>query len=198
MALSAALEKFKESLSCVTGNGAQHTHIQIEEHDPLAALRKITLLAPMGDWVSFNPDDGRKCRRLDRKSNLVLMSPLLVRDDKHDHHCACDAVIVLNQGRELRILYIELKSGNPRGYAKQFISTRNFVRYAINLLNEFQQENFSIKEERYVVFCGGKKQLLNKKPTVSKLNKIRNTSTNNAYIRQVPDAANLHLKELLA
>lgn len=197
MALSVALEKLKESLSCVTYNGAQHNHILIEEIDTAASLKKVTLHAPTGDWFSFNPDEGRKCRRLDRKSNLVLMSPLLAVGD-HDHHCACDAVIVVRHENQIKVVYIDLKSGNPKRYAKQFKSTRQFVRYAFSLLAELHEQKSTIAEERYIILYGGKGQLLNKTTTVPKVAAIGKTNPNKPYKRHVPDKARLYLKELLA
>lgn len=197
MALSVAMQKLKDSLSCITANGAQHTHILIEETDPKATLQKVTIIAPSGDWFSFNPDDGRKCKRLDAKSNLVLMSPLLACG-AHDHHCACDAVILVWLHGRLVVLYIDLKSGNPTGYAKQFKSTRQFVRYALSLLTEFQGQNLTIYEERYLVFYGGNAPLLNKQTTIPKADSVGRTAPDNAYKRIIPNKATLYLKELLA
>lgn len=197
MALSVELDNLKNSLSCVTYNGAQHTHVLIEENDAAASLKKVTLHAPAGDWFSFNPDDGRKCRRLDRKSNLVLMSPLLAVGE-HDHHCACDAVVLVRRVDKLTVLYIDLKSSNPTGYSKQFKSTRQFVRYALALLTEFHEQKLTIVEERFIILHGGKGPLLNKTTTVPKVKAIGKTAPNDAYKRHVPDKARLHLKELLA
>ena len=196
MVLSVALEKLKDSLSCVTYNGAQHTHILLEEQDAAATLKKVILHAPTGDWFSFNPDEGRKCKRLDEKSNLVLMSPLLTVGN-HDHHCACDAVIIVRRNEKLTVLYIDLKSGNPTGYAKQFKSTRQFVRYALALLAEFYEQKLIIAEERYIILYGGKEPFINKTPSVPKTNTIGQTRPDQAYKRYVSDKSRLYLKEFL-
>lgn len=194
--LAKAMVKLNASLSCNTYNGAQHTHILIDEADVGAKLRKVTLSAPKGDWLSFDPDAGRKCKRLHRLCNVVVMSPLLAIEG-HDHHRACDCVVVVNRNGHLTVLYIDLKSGNPVGYEGQFKSTRQFVRYALGLLEEFHQENLTITEERYVILFGGKAPLLNKTTTVPKAVKMGRSKPNDAYKREVGNPARLYLKELL-
>lgn len=186
--LASGMAKLRDSLTCITYNGAQHTHILIEETDAAAKLKKVTLLAPNGDWLSFDPDKGR--------GKTALMSPLLATG-AHDHHRACDSVVVVNRNGQLTIVYIDLKSGNPVGYAGQFKSTRQFVRYALSLLEEFHQENFAIAEERYVILYGGKAALLNKTTTVPKSEKVGKSKPGAAYKREVSNPARLYLKELL-
>lgn len=189
--------KLKDSLSCITYNGAQHTHIQITEEGVSAKLKKVTLIAPNGDWLSFDPDSGRKCKRIHHPCNAVVMSPLLVIGD-HDHHCACDCVVAVNRGGQLTVLYVDLKSSNTAGYAKQFKSTRQFVRYALGLLEEFHGEKLSIADERYVILHIGKGPLLNKKPTIpKKVAAARKSQPNDADKREVSNAGRLYLKELL-
>lgn len=191
MPLSAELQKFTDSLSCCTYNGAQHIHVMIEETDASAKLTKVTLLASNGDWFSFCPDKGR--------GRAAKMSPLFTVGPGHDHHRACDSVTIINDSGKLRVLYIDLKSGNPVGYSGQFKSTRQFVRYAIGLLEEFHGTKFTLAEERFVVlYGGGKAPLLNKKPTVPKMERIRATRPDKPYKREVSDKARLYLKELLA
>ena len=126
MALSAELKRFMDSLACCTYNGAQHSDVLVEETDVRAKLRKVQLQVGGGDWFSFCPDKGR-----DEKSR---MSALLTADKGHDHHRACDCVVVVCRGTRLTVLYVDLKSGNPVGYAGQFQSTRQFVKYALGLL----------------------------------------------------------------
>lgn len=195
--LANAMVKLKDSLSCITYNGAQHTHIQIDETDAAAKLKKVMLAAPNGDWFSFDPDEGRKCKRIHQRCNAVVMSPLLAIDG-HDHHRACDCVVVLNRGGQLTLLYIDLKSGNPVGYAGQFRSTRQFVRYALGLLDEFHHEKLVIAEERYVILHGGKSPLLNKTTSIPKFEKMGKSKPDAAYKREVTNPARLYLKELLS
>ncbi len=195
--LLGAMSKLQNLLSCVTYNGAQHTHVQISEADAAATLKKVTLIAKNGDWLSFNPDDGRKCKHIHRSCNAVVMSPLLAVDG-HDHHRACDCVVVVNRNGKLVVVYIDLKSGNPVGYAGQFKSTRQFVRYVLGLLEEFHQEKLIISEERYVILHGGKKPLLNKTPSIPKFQKMGKGKPDAAYKLEVDNSAMLYLNELLA
>lgn len=190
MALSAEMEKLHASLSCCTYRGDQHAHVLVEDHDAHAKLKKVTLIAPNGDWFSFDPDRGR--------GKKALMSPLLATGSTHDHHRACDCVVMLIRDGKLTVLYIELKSGNPSGYSGQFKSTRQFVRYALGLLEEFHGHTLPLAEERYVVLHGGKPVLLNKTPTVAKTGKIGTTQPDRPYKREVPNPGKLYLKELLA
>lgn len=197
MALSAELEPLHASLSCCTYRGDQHTHVLIDEQGIGAKLKKVTLTAPNGDWFSFDPDSGRKCKRIYRPCNAVVMSPLLAIGD-HDHHRGCDCVVVVNRGGLLTVLYIDLKSGNPSGYEGQFKSTRQFVRYALGLLEEFHQKKLSIADERYVILYGGNAPLLNKTTTIRKTEKMGKSKPDAAYKREVNNPARLYLKELLA
>lgn len=198
MALSEDLNYLMNSLSCVTHNGAQHSLIQIEEKDPSAILKKVNLNAGNGDWFCFSPDEGRKCSRLKKEANLVLMSPLLKVDSTFDHHCACDAVIFFRKDDNLTIIYIDLKSGNPSGYSSQFKSTRQFVRYLLSLSEEFAGRKILIDGERYVIFYGGgKRPLLNKKTTIPKSN-VKKSLPDAAYKREVVDGSTVYLRELLA
>lgn len=190
MALSAGMEDLHASLSCCAYRGDQHTHVRIQEHDDLAKLKKVTLIAPNGDWFSFDPDKGR--------GKSALMSPLLTTGGTHDHHRACDCVVMILRDGRLTVLYIELKSGNPVGYSGQFRSTRQFVRYALGLLKEFHGHVLTLAEERYVVLHGGKPALLNKTTTVPRTGKIGATEPTKPYKREVPNPGNLYLKELLA
>lgn len=190
MALSAELQQLGDSLSCGTYNGAQHSHVLIAETDHLAKLKKVTLSAPTGDWFSFDPDKGR--------GKAAKMSPLLATGAGHDHHRACDCVVLLNRGGLLTVLYVDLKSGNPTGYTGQFKSTRQFVRYTLGLMEEFHGIKFKLEDERFVVFYGGKPALINKTTTVPKSAKIGKTQPDKPHKREVPNQARLYLKEFLS
>lgn len=196
--LSPGMMRLKESLACCEYNGAQHTDILVEEHDPAASLRKVRIIAPKGDWLSLNPDEGRKCSRIHKTAKgVVVMSPLLAID-RHDHHRACDSVVVVKRGEKLTIIYIDLKSGNPVGYSGQFKSTRQFVRYALGLLDEFHGEKLEVEQERYVILYGGKPALLNKRPTVPAAEGLGKSKPDEAYKRAVSNPATMYLKELLS
>lgn len=199
MSLSPELNYLMDSLSCVTHNGEQHSLIQIAEKDRSAKLKKVNLKTTNGDWFCFNPDEGRKCANLGKKSNLVLMSPLLKVDARLDHHCACDSVIFFRKDNRIIVVYIDLKSGNPSGYSAQFKSTRQFVRYLISLYEEFRGGKIKIDEERYVIFYGGEnKPLINKKTTIPRQSRLQNSKPNDAYKREVKNNEILYLKELLS
>ncbi len=190
MTLSAPLQLLHDSLSCCTCNGAQYTHVLIKETDPAAKLKSVTLIASTGDWFGFDPDKGR--------GKTAQMSPLLATGATHDHHRACDCVVLINRGGQLTALYVDLKSGNPVGYSGQFKSTRQFLRYALGLLEEFHGIKLTLAEERFVVLYGGKPALLNKTTTVPKPDKIGKTQPDKPHKREVTQPARLYLKELLA
>ncbi len=188
--LSELMEKLAASLACVTYRGDQHTHILIEETDALAKLKKVTLAAPTGDWFAFAPDKGR--------GKTAVMSPLLAVGKEHDHHRACDCVIFVVKDAQVTILYLDLKSGNPRDFAGQFKSTRQFVRYVLGLLEEFQGQKMAIHSERFIVLYAGKPVLLPKTPSVPKKGVIGRSGPNAAYQLEVPNEAKLYLKAFLA
>lgn len=188
--LTVELEALRTSLSCCTYQGNQHTHVLIDEHDALAKLKKVTLQATTGDWFSFDPDKGR--------GPSASMSPLLATGKEHDHHRACDCVVLIRRNGKLTALYIDLKSGNPSGYSGQFKSTRQFLRYALGLLTEFHGHTLTLSEERFVVLYGGKPALINKTTTVPKVEKVRKTQPDKPYKREVSNPCRLYLKELLA
>lgn len=66
------------------------------------------------------------------------------------------------------MLYIDLKSENPIGCEKKFKSMRQFIRYAINLIDEFHGQDLKIVDERYIILFGGVRPHLRKMPTVIK------------------------------
>lgn len=190
MSLSEAMQHLCNSLACVSYRGDQHTHVLIKETDSRASLKKVTLLAPNGDWFAFEPDKGR--------GKQAKMSELLATGKAFDHHRACDCVVLVFKDNKLHVLYIDLKSSNPIGYAGQFKSVRQFVRYLLGLMKEFHGADFSEMKESYLIFHGGKKPLLDKKTTVPlKTQKVGKTSPDKAFKQDVPNGAQLYLKALL-
>lgn len=187
MPLSAPLQDLHDSLSCCKYRGDQHSDLLIEENDAQAVLKKVTIKCHNGDWFSFDPDKGR--------GKPGLMSALLATGDKIPYHRACDAVILILRETQLTAIYFDMKSGNPIGYAGQFKSTRQFVRYVIGLLNEFHDHNVKLTDERFVVLYGGKPIPLNKKPTVP--TRMTKTAPDDAHKREVPNGATLYLREFL-
>lgn len=191
--LSNSMEQLNAVLSCITYNGKQHTHILLQENDDQAILKKITLLMHNGNWLSLNPDDGRKCSRIEKGSHVTVMSPLLAIAQRY--HRACDGVVLINQDDKLIVLYIDLKSNNPTKYANQFKSTRQFVRYALGILKEFHDYDLVIEKECYIIFYGGRSTSIRKTPTVPK--KINQTQPDNPLKKEMVNNGRISLKELL-
>ncbi len=176
-------------LSCVTYSGDKHTNANIKETDPSAKLRTLKITASNGDWFIFSPDKGRGEKK--------LMSPLLAVGGGHQHHRACDAVIVMLKQVGLQIIFVELKSNSPSGYVGQFQSTRQFTKYIFGLLNEFNNISFPNIEERFIVFHTSKtkKILLNKLPT--KLKAFSKSSNDPMYPQKelVTDGQTIYLNQ---
>lgn len=192
--LSPAMVRLKDALSCITYNGAQHTHIQIDEADVSATLRRVTLVVPPGDWISLDPDSGRKCSRLELGCRVVVMSPLLAIEG-HDHHRACDGVVVVNRDGALTLVYIDLKSNSaPVRYAGQFKSTRQFMRYVLGVLKEFHGDDLTITKERYVILHGGRKPLLDKKSSIPVVGKMGGSSPEDPYKKMVSNGEQVYLR----
>lgn len=199
MALSSEMNYLMNSLSCVLHNGAQHTNIQIVEHDSSAKLRKVSLkTSPNGDWFCFCPDEGRKCKHIHGSAKkVIVMSPLLKIAPNLKHHCACDSVLFFKKNEKLIVVYMDLKSGNPTGYENQFKSTRQFVRYLVSLCEEFVNTTISIDEERYVIFYSGDVLPSLRKTTTTPKSNIKQSKPDRAYLRLVKNNDTLYLDELL-
>ncbi len=184
----------KSTLACVIYSGDQHTEAKIKETDPNAKLKLVNIKAQNGDWFLFDPDKGR--------GQPALMSPLLkvgTKHDPHDHHRACDAVIVVLKERTLWLIYIDLKSSAPSGYISQFQSTRQFAKYLLVLLEEFHAITFQTIEERFLLLHTSKsrKLLLDKKPTSLKLQSQSSKDPKQPQKELVNDGVTLYLKQLL-
>ncbi|MDO8895759.1 hypothetical protein [Nitrosomonas sp.] len=177
-------------LTCVDYSGDKHTGAKIKENDPAAKLKTVNISAPNGDWFVFYPDKGR--------GKPPIMSPLLAVGGNHQHHRACDAVIVVLKEAKLKLIFIELKSASPSCYTGQFQSTRQFTRYLLGLLNEFQGISFKI-EERFILFHTPKMQkiLLDKTPTYWRNTKSFSTDPKNPQKEVVQDGITIFLKQLL-
>lgn len=188
MTLSAYINTLRESLSCCTYNGAQHSFLIIKEADVSATFKKVTINIGNGDWFSFAPDKGR--------GKSAKMSPLLATGATHKHHCACDCVVVYSSENQVIITYIDLKSGNPSGYIAQFKSTRQFMRYSIGLLEEFYGIQLTQFKERYVIIHDAKKISMNKMTTKPKMN-INASSPERAYFKPIHNDATIYFKEFL-
>lgn len=186
-----SLTIMRDMLSCVRYSGDKHTSAKIKENDPSAQLRTVNIIAANGDWFLFAPDKGR--------GKAALMSPLLAASKNHQHHRACDAVIVALKNDNLKLVFVDLKSSAPGGYSAQFQSSRQFTRYLLGLLKEFHDISFSEIEERFLIFHTpkAKKVLLNKKPSVLSIAGKPSRDPKKPQKEVVSDGVSIYLKQLL-
>lgn len=177
--------------SCVTYSGDKHTGAKIKENDPSAKLKTVNISAQSGDWFVFDPDKGR--------GKSALMSPLLAVGGSHQHHRACDAVIVVLKNAVLKLIFIDLKSDAPSKYKGQFQSTRQFARYLLGLLSEFHELSFQAVEERFILLhtAKTKKVLLNKRPTYRSGKNSFSIDPKNPQKELVEDGVTIYLKQLI-
>lgn len=189
--MTPALQALKNMLACVTYSGDQHSNAQIKENDPSAHLKTVNIQAPNGDWFVFAPDKGR--------GRPAKMSPLLIVGGDYQHHRACDAVIAVLKGDILQLIFIDLKSSAPGGYAGQFQSTRQFARYLLGLLEEFHEYKFQQVEERFILFhtAKTKKILLNKTPSLLTCQHKPSSDPRKPQKEVVTDGVTLYLKQLV-
>ena len=163
MCLSTPLENFRKSLWSVPFSGDKHNWVVIADGSQTADLNEVTIRVGKGDWFCFFPDRAPKCVVCDgHEPQHGVMSPLLACGKEHKHHCACDAVIVHTKPEKLTVVFIELKSGRHSA-CDQFKSTRQFVLYALGLLQEFGKGELEMAKESYVVFRH--KHTIDKRPT---------------------------------
>lgn len=189
--MNPALLTLMSSLTCVTYSGDQHSGAKIKESDPSAKLKTVNISAQNGDWFVFNPDKNR--------GKAALMSPLLAVGGNHQHHRACDAVIVVLKNTVLKLIFIDLKSDSPSRYTGQFQSTRQFAKYLLGLLSEFHGISFKTVEERFILLhtAKTKKVLLNKKPTYWSSKNSFSIDPKNPQKELVEDGVTIYLKQLL-
>ncbi len=179
------LAKLKSILTKCDYSGDKDTLILIKENDASATLKEITIDISNGDWICFMPDkilNNKKCK----KCQVSGISPLLKSGKEHDHHRICDAIIFnLNlKLRQLHVIFIELKSSGG-GYEGQFKSARQFIKYLLGLLFEFntissfQQNNL---KETFILFQ--LKLFLGKTTTTRK--DLRSTQTFDSTVKKIP------------
>lgn len=126
------------------------------------------------------------------------MSALLIADENHNHHRACDCVTFINNNGKLKVIYIDLKSGSPKGYANQFKSTRQFVNYLIGLANEFNPDYaMSIEEEIFLILWGGIKINMPKTTTIPVKKAKEGKLPELPYKHPILNGAVVHLKQFI-
>jgi len=102
------VEAVKALMGCELVDGATQTHAILEEKDPAAKLKKLTLSDLKKGMVLLKVDEGRKIVQGKRRV-VDCMSPLFRRDGKHDHNRACDAVLLcMIPNNKVDIYYIDL------------------------------------------------------------------------------------------
>lgn len=179
----------KNMLECCKHSSDQHSNFQIKETGLDAKLKSLTFEVDKNvDWLMFTPETGRDSRS--RMSNLLAVTP-----GQH-HHRACDSVVILTLNSIWYVLYLELKSNHlaPSNIAKQFKSTRQFVKYMFGLCNDLANIDIPEVKERFVVFCT--KNSINKKPT--SLRAKAATDPNEPNIRPVVNGESILLKAFVS
>lgn len=191
--MSPALSRLMSLLKEITYCSIRHSDIRIKETGDDAKLKDLVIHAPYESWFAFDPD------RL--RGKAALMSPLLAIGAEHSHHRACDAVIAVEREGKLQFIFIDMKSDSATGYAGQFQSTRQFVRYLLGLLQEFYGYHFPLVEENFVVFHTSKSKsaILKKYPTSMKSVISRSSSDPKKPRKEiVSDGAIVWLNQLLS
>jgi hypothetical protein len=163
------IEALKTLMDCGMVDGNSASHAIIKEDDPNAKLQKLTISELGPGMLALMIDEGRIIQHNGRRV-AVCMSPLFTTAaNANDHNCTCDAVIVREGANAAcEIVYIDLKSDAPAGYAGQFKSTRCFMRYVRELLRDLYDVPMEITRERFVIFhtdSRNAKPSLGKRPT---------------------------------
>jgi len=164
MASKDSLIAIKNLLRCVHADGNQVTHAYLKETERDAKLKKICLSNLTPGMLILDIDKKRKLEK------NICMSPLFSQDGNYSHNCACDYVLLRQDGKKIFVYYIELKSNNPSGYSGQFKSTQCFMHYVFDLANKLCGVHISIEVEKFILFHTDSKNAtrrsLNKTPTI--------------------------------
>jgi hypothetical protein len=147
MDLTDGLDAIKALLSCVQADGIKDAHVNLEEKNTEAKLKRLTISGLESGIIVLATDEGRKTEKFP-----VCMSPLFSIDGKFDQNRACDAVFIKKMDDGYHVCYVELKSDTPSGYEGQFKSTKCFINYVCELSRILCQQPIQISRERYVVF----------------------------------------------
>ena len=102
------VKAIKELMGCELVDGATQNHAILEEKDPAAKLKKLTIADLNKGMLLIKVDEGRKVIKNNRKV-LDCMSPLFRVDGSYDHNRACDAVLLrIIPNNKVDIYYIDL------------------------------------------------------------------------------------------
>lgn len=198
--MNPALDLLRQALTCVTARSDQHSHFMIkgaasfmiEGADTQVRLQSLTVTANApGDWFVFCPEDVLTIEK--------VVSPLLATGSEWSHHKVCDAVLVhLREGR-LRLVYIELKSGDGRDSVDQLKSSSCFGQYLLAIARRLHGDRFAPHvqqvEERFITFTGTRP--VNRKLTRRKRALIPSNTWDNPKFVQAPRKRTLYLNQLL-
>lgn len=192
----AALDAFNKILGCVCAYSATQSHAKIIECDSSASLCEITLSDLTGNIMVFTPDEGK---RIKVRGKVVhdCMSPLFTQAPLTHHNKSCDVVIVQeNIEGILNVTYVDLKSGDHKGVANQFKSTRSFVRYLCALSDNIYGTNIKVSKEAYLVLTL-KVPSISKRPSIPKLEQKISSNIEMPKIRLVKNKAIIPVGQLL-
>jgi hypothetical protein len=134
----------------------------------------LALLFDDSTPVTIGPNQSVKLRELGTNATLRSLTiqnlgpnPLVIileAGQTNDHrytpefkkrigcHKACDAVMFFQYSQIDYIVFVELKSSNPKGYQEQFQSSKLFIDYAFSILKELQNHSAVKRKRRNVVF----------------------------------------------
>lgn len=148
----AAIGFFRKVLKQLAADGVAQTSCILQEPAGSAArLNKVTLENIPQDTVVFFPDKLTQVKDRNGRQVCVCFSPALSESAGLHHNCACDAVILRNtNGLKCSVTYIDMKSGGG-GAAKQFQSTKCFIRYLVAIASELHNTKVEIEREKFVV-----------------------------------------------
>lgn len=146
---------------------SQATHVIINEKDSGAKLKKITISELEKDCMVVALDEARNIKNGSKM--LKVMSPVFNQTENCPHNRACDVLIFKEKSEtEFDVLYIDLKSDKPTGFADQFKSSLCFVRYIEAILQNLCNLKVKIGKERFTILhtdSSGKTISINKRVT---------------------------------
>ena len=153
-ALLAELLDSKAKATFVQPNNA----VVLKESGADAKLKKITLQHLDAHALVLLPEKGQ--------THDHRYTPIFGCPEGWTHHKACDAVLFIKWKQQDYIVYIELKSNNPKGCEQQIQAAEHFVDYIFNVLNWQKQHVRHRRITRRVVFNTSKTtcQTINKSP----------------------------------
>lgn len=177
----------------VAADGSKHDHVLIQEDDPSAKLQKVTINGLSGTQIVFLPDRGAYITDNSKKKIHVGMSPLFRKDASVTCNKACDAVIIREENGNLKVCYIDLKSGHSNGVGAQFRSTKAFIKYLAAVCECCHSKQLIIAQEKYVVL---KLQQATKRVTRPAPSSSKPNSPDSPYVVEVMNNGKIPLSRM--